>query len=411
MAEMFALQLKVDRTAMSKSMQTSVKGQWEELSKELAKFDQLKPSPLPMAMGLTEVGPASPPTFVLQRGDYKKKGAEVQPGFPAIFDREPAVIPTPSADAKTTGRRSALAKWLTRPDHPLTARVMVNRLWQHHFGRGIVGTASDFGVIGDQPTHPELLDWLATEFVRQGWSLKKMHRLMVTSATYRQSSQPEASSEKADAENQLFSRMSRRRLEGEALRDAMLSVSGLLQFKAGGPGVFPPLPEELGVPKGKWPVTADVSEHNRRSIYVFAKRNLRYPLFGAFDAPEGNESCALRNRSISAPQALMLMNGKMTLGWAQAFAGRALHEAGTEPDRLVSRLYLLAFGRAPTAAEAKLSRDFLTAQTDEAKKRLAERRDVLGPTGGPAGGDPALGAAVVDLSHVMLNLNEFAYVD
>ena len=225
MAEMFAKQLKVDRTAMVKLMKNEVKKDHDELSKELAKFDASKPRPLATAMVLTDVGPVAPPTYLLKRGDYKKRGKEVQPGFLEIFDPAPAEI-TPPPGANTTGRRSALAKWLVQPDNPLTARVIVNRLWQHHFGRGIVASANDFGEIGDRPTHPELLDWLATEFIAQGWGLKKMHKLMVTSAAYRQSCEPDATAAKADPGNQLFSRMNRRRLEGEALCDAMLMVSG-----------------------------------------------------------------------------------------------------------------------------------------------------------------------------------------
>jgi hypothetical protein len=408
LAEMFALQLKVDRTAMVKSMKAEVKTEHEGMSKELAKFDALKPKALPACMALTDIGPAAPATYLLKRGDYKKKGVEVQPGFLAIFDPAPSKV-TPTATS--TGRRTALAKWLTQPDHPLTARVMVNRLWQHHFGRGIVATPSDFGLIGEPPTHPELLDWLAAEFVKEGWSLKKMHRLMVTSAAYRQSCQADPTALKEDPENRLFSRMIRRRLEGEALRDAMLSVSGTLNLKAGGPSIFPELPEEMNVPRGGWPVTKDPAERNRRSIYVFAKRNLRYPLFGSFDAPDGNESCSRRHVSTSAPQALMLMNGKITLDWAQAFAGRVLKDAGQEPGQVVERVYRLALGRAPLSKELQLTQDFLSREAAQLRERLANKQTVLGPTGAPAGTDPAFGAAVVDLCHVLLNVNEFAYVD
>src|SRR5262249_43393286 len=157
----------------------------------MAEFDRLKPQPLPGTLALTDISPVAPATYVLERGNYRVRGEQVQPGFFEILDPRPADIAAPATDARTTGRRSALAQWLTRPDHPLTARVLVNRLWQHHFGRGIVATPSDFGILGDPPTHPELLDWLAREFVEpavggQAWSMKAMHRLMVTSATYRQ---------------------------------------------------------------------------------------------------------------------------------------------------------------------------------------------------------------------------------
>jgi Protein of unknown function (DUF1553)/Protein of unknown function (DUF1549) len=405
MAEMFAKQLKVDRTAME------IKKNHDELDKELAKFDGIKPKPLPTAMVLTDVATTAPPTHLLLRGDYKRKGKEVQPGFLAIFDPTPAKIPLAAPGAKTTGRRTALAQWLVRPDHPLTARVMVNRLWQHHFGRGIVGTPSDFGEVGDRPTHPELLDWLAAEFVKDGWSFKKMHKLMVTSATYRQSCQADATALKADTDNHLFSRMSRRRLEGEALRDAMLMVSGLLNFKAAGPPIFPELPEELGVPRGGWKVTANPAERNRRSVYIFVKRNLRYPLFGSFDAPDANESCARRNTSTSAPQALMLINGKITLDWSRAFAGRVLMDAGREPDKVVERIYELALGRSPTTREMQLAQDFLGRETKHLQDRVSRNEVILRPTEVPAATDPAFAAAVVDLCHVALNVNEFVYVD
>jgi hypothetical protein len=411
LAEMFALQLQVDRAQMVKSMKTDIKKDYEALSAELAKYDHLKPKTPPAAMAMTDVGPAAPPTYLLQRGNYKSKGALVQPGFLAIFDPRPASIPMPVPSAKTTGRRTVLAQWLIRPDNPLTARVMLNRLWQHHFGRGIVATPSDFGAMGEPPTHPELLDWLAVHFVEDGWSLKKMHRLMVTSATYRQSTQAGASAVKEDPDNRLYSRMNRRRLEGEALRDAMLAVSGLLNPKAGGPGVFPEMPAEMNVPRGGWPVTADRAERNRRSIYVFAKRNLRYPMFGAFDAPEGTESCSRRNVSTSAPQALMLLNGKITLEWSRSFAGRVLREAGSDPAEAVQHMYRVALGRGPSNSELKLACSFLAQETDHLAKRLASKQVVVGPSDGPAGIDSAYGAAMVDLCHVLLNVNEFAYVD
>jgi hypothetical protein len=411
LADMVGKQVKVNRDQMMKSMKSDIKKEWDELSKELAKFDDLKPRPLTAVMALTDVGPTAPATHLLHRGDYKKPLAEVKPGYLEIFDPEPAELPPPKPGAKTTGRRSVLAQWLTKPDHPLTSRVMVNRVWQHHFGRGIVGTPSDFGDMGQQPTHPELLDWLATEFVKRGWSIKAMHRLMVTSATYRQSSKVSAAALKADPENKLLAHMTRRRLEGEALRDAMLQVSGKLNVKMGGPGIFPELPTEMAVPRGGWPVTADPLERDRRSIYVFAKRNLRFPLFGAFDAPDGNESCARRHVSISAPQALMLLNSKITLDWARAFAGRVLSEVGPDAAKVVDGIYRVALGRSPSSKELALASDFLRRETKHLQERLAGNQAVLGPLGAPADTDRAFGGAVVDLCHVILNLNEFAYVD
>jgi hypothetical protein len=244
-----------------------------------------------------------------------------------------------------------------------------------------------------------------------------MHRLMVTSATYRQSCRADESAARIDPDNKLLGRMNRRRLEGEALRDAMLAAAGLLNVKMGGPSVFPELPAEMGVPRGRWPVTADAAEHNRRSVYVFAKRNMRYPLFSAFDAPDGNEPCARRHVSTNAPQALMLLNGKLTQDVARALAGRALREAPGEG--VIDRAYRLALSRAPDARERKLAAEFLDRQEGLLRERLKLAEPVALPTppipplaGGARGGiAPARGAAVVDLCHVLLNVNEFAYVD
>ena len=183
--------------------------------------------------------------------------------------------------------------------------MIVNRvLWQGHFGRGIVSTPGDFGTQGSAPSHPELLDWLATEFIARGWSQKAMHRLMVTSATYRQSSQPSEKTLEADADNLLFSRMTRRRLEGEAVRDALLAVAGQLDTRIGGPSVYPDLPPGVDN-RGGWPRSASQADRNRRSLYVFIKRNLKYPLFDAFDVPDTNLTCPERNIHLDdAPQAL-----------------------------------------------------------------------------------------------------------
>ena len=235
----------------------------------------------------------------------------------------------------TTGRRLALARWLTRPDNPLTARVIVNRLWQHHFGRGIVATPSDFGVRGEAPSHPELLDWLATELVAQGWRLKPIHRLMVTSATYRQASRHRReiaqSKRPTTPTTRLLWRMNRRRLDAEGLRDAMLVVSGELNPKAGGPGVLAPIEKEVedlifteAEVVDLWPETPDPSEHVRRSLYLFRKRNVRYPMFDAFDAPDTQTACPQRTVSTHALQALVLLNSDFAVGAGQGPGGPAL---------------------------------------------------------------------------------------
>lgn len=404
-ADMLGRQLKFKRDEMAKAMKDEVRQEWQELNKQMARFEKEKPSSLPTTLGISDIGPVAPATHVLLRGDFRRKGEEVEPGFLTILDQHtPSVTPT----GTTTGRRAALAKWLTHPDHPLTARVMVNRLWHHHFGRGIIGTPSDFGVLGDQPTHPELLDWLAREFIDKGWSLKAMHRLMVTSATYRQSSKFREDAAKVDPDNDLLWRMNRKRLEGETFRDALLAASGQLNLKMGGPSIYPEMPADMGVPRGGWPVTADPAERNRRSIYVFLKRNLRHPLFSTFDAPDSNEPCARRHVSTTAPQALMLLNDKTILDLARNFAGRVLREENSQaPQALVERAYRLGLSRAPDAQERAWSIEFVS----QATALHRTRPSVLRPLGAPAGVDASLGAAATDLCHVLVNLNEFVYID
>jgi hypothetical protein len=422
LAVMVVKQVESGPEEVVKAMKPDVRKQWQELAKQMVETAPRPPAP-PTAMTLTDVGPTAPATYLLKRGDWKAHGKEVAPGFVSLIDPHTPAIATRET---STGRRSVLAEWLTRPDHPLTARVLVNRLWQGHFGRGLVGTPSDFGAQGEPPTHPELLDWLAREFVApspqpsppaaggegrvRGWSLKAMHRLMVTSAAYRQAAVSTPATRMADPDNLLLGRMNRRRLEGEALRDAMLSVSGLLNLKMGGPGVCPELPAELGKPHG-WTVSPDPAERQRRSVYVFAKRNLRYPLFHTFDAPDGNETCARRYASTTAPQALFLLNSKLTLDVARSFAGRVLAETGGDPGTVIDRAHRLALGRPPTPEEHKTLLSFLERETTELRPRLSDKTPPPGPVPAAGGVDPALAAAVVDVCHVLLNLNEFLYVD
>jgi hypothetical protein len=410
LAAMVAKQVDVPMAEVTKAMKPDVRQEWDHLKKRMEEFAPRKPPPPPTAMILTDIGPVSPATYLLKRGNWRQRGAEVVPGFLSSIDDRTAEIARPNANARTTGRRSVLANWIARSENPLTARVMVNRLWQHHFGRGIVATPSDFGAQGTPPTHPQLLDWLACELVARGWSLKAIHRLMVTSATYRQASTWNGHNAKIDPENTLCWRMNRRRLEGEALRDAMLAVSGQLNRAMGGPGVHPELPAELGVPRGGWPVSKDIRERNRRSVYIFVKRNLRYPLFSAFDAPDSNETCARRHQSTSAPQALMLLNSKIVQELAQAFAARVLEEVGKEPPLVVERAYRLALGRAPDSQERDallnyLQREVGLLRAEHAPEETSSHKPLV------SSGDPAYESAVVNLCHALLNLNEFLYVD
>ncbi|MCC6421199.1 MAG: DUF1553 domain-containing protein [Gemmataceae bacterium] len=361
------------------SLSAADRAEHRKLQQRLKTFDHCKPAPLPSAPGLQE-GSAVPTTFVLRRGELRHPDGAVGPGYPIILlpgHRETLAEVKPRS--ASTGRRAALAAWLTQPDHPLTARVMVNRLWQHHFGRGIVPTASDFGMRGQPPTHPKLLDWLAVEFRQRGWSLKAMHRLMLLSNTYRQSTQAPAETMRRDPDNHLLGRMNRLRLEGEAIRDALLAVSGQLNRQAGGPGVFPPLPADLGTVKG-WQVSENPADHRRRSIYVFARRNLRFAFLEAFDLPDSNLSCPKRERSTTAMQALTLLNAREVQDAAKALAARLQREAGTDEER-VTLAYRLTLGRRPIDAEMGLAREFLAS------------------------------SPLTELCRALFNVNEFVYLD
>ncbi|MFO0798714.1 MAG: DUF1553 domain-containing protein [Gemmataceae bacterium] len=337
-------------------------------------------------------------THVLKRGSPKSKLAIAPPAYLRV-------MATP--DAPKT--RSDLARWLTRPDHPLTARVIVNRLWQHHFGRGLVATPNDFGLKGARPSHPELLDWLATELVTNRWSLKHLHRQMVLSATYRQA---QAAAHPADWDNKLLSRMPRRRLEAEAVRDSVLAAAGTIHHQLGGPSVKVPLEPEVydlifteGEPDGLWPVTPDVKQHTRRSVYLFNKRNVRLPVLEAFDQPDTLNSCAVRPVSTFAPQALILMNGPFVQEQGKALA---LRLAG-EPDP-VGALYRRTVGRIPTAAERAAADDFLSHQTASVRDRLRARLPIGLDGMLPLGADPARMRALADLCVVLFNTNEFVHI-
>jgi hypothetical protein len=326
----------------------------------------------------------------------------VQPGFLVVLGDTP---PDTRLDARvaSTGRRAALARWLTRPVNPLTARVMVNRLWQHHFGVGLVATPNDFGAQGEAPTHPELLDWLAVEFVENGWSLKHLHRLMVTSATYCQSSLVQhddprhARALRLDRENKLLWHARRQRLEGEALRDAMLVISGELNGQPFGPSARPRLPEKIS--SYAWKPNETAAEQNRRSIYVLAKRNMRYPLFDTFDLPDMHNSCACRSKTTTAPQALLLLNGEFTFDRARQWAGRLLERHPHDPAALVADAYRAAWGRLATPEEVQAGLRFLETQTAVIQER------------GDKPANSCRTAAVVDFCHAVLNANECLYVD
>jgi len=379
---------------LERALKGDAKQRYADLQKELAQFDNLKPADPPIAEAMLDASRNAPPEYVLSKGIWDAPLDEVQPGFLSILDPSPAKI-VPPEGLNSTGRRSALANWLTDPKNPLTARVMVNRIWQDHFGNGIVRTSSDFGIMGDRPTDPQLLDYLATTFVENGWSMKKMHRLIMLSNTYQQSSGYQADAAKVDPDNKLLWRFDRRRLEGEVIRDSMLMATGQLNLKMGGPGVFPPIPE--GISNGSkylsWKPETDPTEADRRSVYVFVKRNLRYPMFEAYDFPDTSESCPRRYSTVSPTQPLVGMNDTLIREWSRELATRVLNDAGLSPEQQVERAFRIVFTRAPRDEERQAVLDFLNKQAAE----------ISGPT--------ARTAAFVDFCQALLNSNEFLYVN
>lgn len=382
---------------------------WNELKGELARYNDIKPPEMPVAQAMIDNGRQSPKTHVLAVGVYDAYREEVQPGFLSILDAGDAKI-TPPAGVNSTGRRAALANWLTDPANPLTARVMVNRIWHYHFGQGIVASPSDFGVMGDRPANKDLLDYLAATLVENGWSIKKMHRLILLSNTYRQASGLNPEAMKMDPQNRLVWRYNRHRLEGEVIRDAMLQVSGRLNPKMGGPGVFPPLPPGV-VTRGGWKKNEDPSEAQRRSVYVFVRRNTRYPMFEVFDMPDTHESCARRSVTLTAPQALELLNNNLVLHWSRSLAGRVLNDGGLSPEAQIDRAYKLVYSRAPNQAERKSALAFVERHMPILAERIARNETPLLPDNLPAGVEPVRAAALVDLCHMLLNSNEFVYVN
>jgi hypothetical protein len=356
--------------------------------------------PEPTIRALWDRGQPSP-TFVLRRGNYLTPGEPVAPGVPEVLadPAAPYVVEPPWEGARQTGRRLAFARWLTRPNHPLTARVLVNRVWRHHFGAGLVRTLDNFGRTGAAPTHPELLDWLAVEFVRQGWSIKQLHRLMMTSSTYRQSSSVTGEHERLDPENHLLSRMPLRRLEAEALRDTLLAIAGRLDWRPFGP------PDEVDQRPDGLVTERGGAAGWRRSVYVLQRRTQVATLLEAFDLARMNPNCIDRSESTVAPQALLLLNNRHVRDLADSFAARLIAEEGDLPDRQIRGMYRLALSREPTAQEASLSLAALAQLTSAWQTALAADPDAADS------GRPAARRALGNLCHAIMNSAELMYVD
>ncbi|MBI3695969.1 MAG: DUF1553 domain-containing protein [Acidobacteria bacterium] len=400
-------QLVVDTDDAAKRLKGEQRKRWQEMNAKLAEFAPLDPGEMAIGSGIVDIGREAPETFTLAVGVYDAPKDKVEPGPLSILDPNPAqILPVPNPNS--SGRRAALARWLTDPKNPLSTRVMANRIWHYHFGRGIAGAPSDFGLMGESPSNPALLDWLTATFIENGWSIKSMHRLIMLSSTYQQSSSNPAAV--SDTSNRLFARYPRHRLEGEAIRDAILAVSGDLNPNMGGPSVFPELPPGLN-PRGGWKTSADPADRNRRSVYVFVRRNMRYPMFEAFDMPDTHESCARRYTSTTAPQALVLLNSKQVLESAQSFAGEVLEKAGADRKAQVELAYRLAYSRTPDAAERDTALTFLSTHQPILEERVAQNQPIPLPGKLPEGVDKVEAAALVDFCHMLLNSNEFVYLN
>lgn len=391
------------------------KNRGEQLEQQIRELEARRRQPR-VAMGATDGGDNAPATRVFSQGDITQPAEEVPPGFVSVLYPGPADVQAPRGG--TTGRRLALARWIASPENPWTARVIVNRVWQQHFGIGLVATGNDFGLAGSRPTHPALLDWLAVEFVENGWSIKELHRRIVLSAAYRQPSHPHGPAsprpdtrsrddspwQTIDPHNRLLWRQNLQRLDAESLRDSLLSVSGLLRPDDGGQPRWPAVPDELthaqpGILEGikgeddgrkqGW-FTDPLEQTDVRSVFLVRKRSLAVPLLQAFDQPDAAVSCARRDATVVAPQALTLLNSPEAIRFARSLADRVKAEAGDAASRRIDVAFWRALGRAPSSDETALSHDLL--------RRHAEIH---------GNADSAL----VDLCRAIINLNEFVYVD
>jgi len=375
-------------------------------------FDSLMGIPAARVLG-HERKDLLPTIFMLERGELSNPTSRATPALPATLA---AATGIPREVTTPFGSRKDLAIWLTRPDHPLTARVMVNRLWQWHFGRGIVATPNDFGAMGSGPTHPELLDWLATEFVQRDWSIKQMHRLIMNSSTYRMASDFATPAHlENDPTNLSLWRMNRRRLEAEAIWDAVHFTAGTLNLQMGGRPVVPPLPEdEIAALRERWhwPVSADPSQHTRRGMYILVRRNFPFPMFEVFDSPITSTSCPERDVTTVAPQALWTLNSPSVFEQAKQLAGRITTSSGTDDKDWIAGVWLTLLSRPITEKESQEATALLaqlteqaTASQDRLATALGELPESLRPLALPRA------TALIQFCLAAYNLNEFSFID
>jgi hypothetical protein len=355
------------------------------------------------------------PTYILRRGNYLSPGKQVEPGVPAVLTegKSPFSIQPPWPGARQTGRRLAFARWLVKPDNPLTARVMVNRIWKHHFTNGIVKSLDNFGRAGQRPTHPELLDWLASEFIQKAWSMKAMHRMIMTSSTYRQSSQVTAQHGQLDLDNRLLSRFPLRRLEAEALRDALLFVSGKLDLTPFGPA------EKVERRDDGLVTSIGTEKGSRRSIYVLQHRTQSSTFFDDFDLPQMAPNCIERTVATVAPQALHLLNNKTIHSWATAMADLIIQDIGTDRDSQVRRAYEMALGRQPDAVELETTVKSFE-ELREKWRGAIQKAELPAPQPGTTTppvekklsiDEQIMRRSLTNLCHALMNSAEFIYID
>jgi hypothetical protein len=376
------------------------KGIAEPIRKEIDEMEK-KLRPEPHVRVLSDMGGEPSTNYLLRRGEALNPGPPVEPGVPEVLTTglEPYQVAPPWPGANSSGRRLALARWLTQPNHPLTSRVLVNQMWMRHFGRGIVPTPSSFGHSGTPPSHPDLLDWLATELVRSGWSMKHMHRLMMTSTAYRQSSQKNAEILAIDPENALLSRMTMRRLDAEQIYDSILKVTGRLDARRFGP------PEEVEVKPNKEVVAKGSEAGFRRGIYILQRPTTPVTLLEVYDLPRMTPNCIERSQSNVATQALQMMNSGQMWELARYMAGRVIDEVGENPQKQVEQVYLRALSRPPAEFEMRESLGTVAELTRHWPPRL-ERDRVETPKQATANW-----LALAGLCHTILNSADFMFID
>jgi hypothetical protein len=412
LAKKFSEQLKVEDKDFRPLLSDEQRSEWDLREKALKEVNARKPKPLPTAYGFADFGEKPRETFLLARGDFHSKSEPVQLGFLSVLTRDNSPedywmkAQATKRRSDSTQQRRAMAEWITDLEHGagvLVARVIVNRVWQHHFGYGLVRTVNDFGARCDPPTHPELLEWLTSEFVKGGWKLKPLHRLIMTSSVYLQGTAFDQSKATLDPENRLLWRQRPQRVEAEILRDSMLAVSGTLNLQMFGPAFKAPIaPEAIQARNMKDPYPKDAKdtpETRRRSVYMFHKRVVQEPLMQAFDGPDAAASCGRRECTTVAPQALALLNDKFVRARALDFAQRLENEAGGEPKAQCRRAWSLALGREPSENELRVGAEFIRRQlnrhsTDAKTAKLS-----------------ATTLALADFCQAMFAMNEFIYVD